>query len=299
MLLNILIDIKRSKMFLVAVSTCALLAHFPVFISDCLAQEASADLGVTVTINAKNTPIKDVLVEFSKQTNWHVLFDAAIEKEHVSGSFSQEPLDSFLNKILKGKNLIVLYDAKQKIVDIQSFGDKRPRAFLISKGQLRESPLSTGEQELFISHANGLSQLAANKDELTMQEPLSGAQLGAITALQQQQKQAYEEYLNNPDSVEPLTGIRLGAIAELQNQQKQAYEEYLNNPESVEPVTGVKLGVIAELQKQQKKAYTDNASNPAVIDPLTGMTQGAIAERQNQQLKAYDKRQALPGFSGM
>ena len=294
MLLNILIDIKRSKMFLVAVSTCALLAHFPVFISDCLAQEASADLGVTVTINAKNTPIKDVLVEFSKQTNWHVLFDAAIEKEHVSGSFSQEPLDSFLNKILKGKNLIVLYDAKQKIVDIQSFGDKRPKAFLISKGQLRESPLSSDEQEFFVSHASALSQLETFKGELGSPGPLTGAQLGAIATLQQQQKQAHEEYLNNPDSVEPFTGMRLGTIAEIQQQQKQAHEKFLNNPESIEPVTGTRLGTIAEIQRQQEKAYTDYISNPASIDPLTGMTLGAIADRQNQQKKIYDKNQDVP-----
>ena len=294
MLVNLLVDSKKYKKFIVLTAAFLFIVHCSFLVNECVAQEAGAGLGTTVTISVRNVPIKDVLVEFSRQTNWYVLFDAAIEKEQVSGSFSQEPLDSFLNKILKGKNLIVLYDAKQKIVEIQSFGDKRPRTFLISKGQLRESPLSTDEQAFFVSHVNALSQLEKFKGELSSSEPLTGAQLGAIATLQQQQKKVHEEYLNNPESIEPFTGAKLGAIAELQEQQRRVHEEYLNNPESIEPFTGAKLGAIAELQEQQRRVHEEYLNNPESIDPLTGMTLGAIAARQNQQKKIHDTHRTTP-----
>lgn len=284
------------RILLSSIFVCLFSLNSILFINTGLAQEGTGVLDGTITLNVKAAPIKDVLVEFSKQTNWHVLLDANLENEQLSGSFSQEPIDSFITKILKGKNLIVLYDSNQKIIDIRSFGDKRPRAFLISKGQLHESPLSMDEQDLFVSHANALSQLQANKDELNSKELLTGTELGAITTLHHQQHKAHEDYLNNPGSIEPFTGATLGSITALQNQQQKAHEAHLNNPDSIEPLTGIRLGAIAALQTQQQKDYADYISNPSSIDPLTGISLGTINERQQQQKKAINEQQPVPNI---
>ena len=243
--LNFTMKIENNVGLIRTLFLCVLLA---VVCGNGNAQEKSEDSDIGVTINFNNTEMKDVFEEVSRQTDWNILFDQDLKNEKITGNYLNEPVDSFFKKILKGKNFIILYDIKQKIIEIRNFGNKKSTIYLVNKGRFHKESLSSEAQDLFFSHVQALSQLDGSNSELIAGSPLDGATLNEIIFQQSQQKKVYAEYLDNPESIEPLTGMTLGAIADRQSQQKKVYAEYLDNPESIEPLTEMRLGAITDHQ---------------------------------------------------
>ena len=223
---------------------------------------ANAELkesGRVVSIDANQLPIKDALNEASHQSGWTIVVDERLVGDHVSGSFKDVELESFLRRTLKGGALIVLYDEEAKSIDIRSFG-------------------ATSKMITF----------SPNPDPATPEEKKR------IQALRVEEQTAYDSYISNPDSIEPMTGMTLGEIAALHEAEQKAYDKYISNPDSIEPMTGLKLADIKTLSENEQTAYGKYISNPDSIEPMTGLKLNEISTLHEREQIAYDKHISQP-----
>jgi hypothetical protein len=218
----------------------------------CSARASVDHTDLVVSIDAWEQPLKNVLIEISKQISWKVVVDEELLETTVSGTFKGIELGAFLKRSLKGENLIVLYDDASKRVDVQSFGSV-PR-----------------------SHA-GVDD-----------RPPDVAFYPQITqAGTEQNQQSRQEFLANPDSVEPLSGLTLGEIAAVHSADPVTYGFTDQHSQVIDPVSGMSLAEIALLPVPGKEYNEEYVQYAELVDPLTGRVLTEIITARTSEQRVY------------
>jgi hypothetical protein len=194
------------------IGRCCLIA-VAVALTFCSARASVDHTDLVVSIDAWQQPLKNVLIEISKQISWKVVVDENLLETKISGRYRDAELGEFLNRSLKGENLVVLFDVASKTVDVRSFGSE-PKAHNVAV----VSPIAD-----VISSPQEVTENGVH-DELSSQQ-----------------------FLENSDVVDPLTGMKFVDISAGQAVGQEIYSYTEQHSEVIDPVSGLTLAEIAAL----------------------------------------------------
>ncbi len=120
-----------SPAFLVAVlSACIFFASTLLSRAEGNAEQTS--FAATISMDVKNKSLRSVLQEISKQSGYQIVVSDDLLEIPITGNFQGTSLTALLGRILKGTNVFILEDDRQKTITVLTSLSKKEDATAIS-----------------------------------------------------------------------------------------------------------------------------------------------------------------------
>jgi YHS domain-containing protein len=210
-----------------------------------------------ISLELREKPLNLVAEEIFKQTGCKITFDEKWNALLLSGQYTGVTLEEFFQRALRKQNVTLSYDKKGNFVNLRFLGDR-------DIGKIKANTLASENASL----------VQANED---------------IKVLHEQQRQALQKYLNDPESVDPVSGMKLGDLHELHGAQRTELERLQNDPKTIDPVSGMTNAEIKKLHDVQHVESEHLRNDPNAVDPVSGMTNAEIKKLHEVQHVALEQ----------
>ena len=208
---------------------------------------------VNLTLTLQKRPFSEVVDLVSREIGYIIKFEEGLRDISVSGRFVNVPVEYFFHRILKGRNVIIDINDKNKEIIVRNFGSK--------------------ENELLVAN-----NLKGGVPSHGLVDPVTGKSMEEMDKIYALQEQNREERLNDPDSIDPMTGKKLSVVKEIFKKQEENYRKIQTSPDAIDPVTGKRIVEINQIIKTQEAKRVARISDPKAVDPMTGKTMAELNE---------------------
>ena len=165
----------------------------------------------SISVEIDNAPARVAVATIGKKIGYRVVLQSIDPEMKVSGRFTESPVDAVLTRLLKGYNLAIMFDSRERVITVQSLGKKRT-----SQGS--DSLVGTDENNLDLPDQDSPTQGSAtasmvDPDSLNgmvysaENDPLTGQSYEEIAAMHAKDKREREQTQLDPSIVDPMTGI--------------------------------------------------------------------------------------------
>ena len=173
-----------------------------------------------VSVTIQNTSIQQAALLIKEKTNYRIKLQSIDLNERVSGHFVEADIETVCANLLKGYNLLIVTDMKQRLITVKSLG---PKANSGMSGHLVNDGVQTGVLEQNFHEDGQKDALPLGNDaEIGQFDPFTGMAYADITALHHKQVVEIEQDQQNEETVEPFTGMTYAEIKTLHERQEKA-----------------------------------------------------------------------------
>jgi hypothetical protein len=240
-----------------------------------------------ITLSCKATPLKEVVDSVSKQTGYTIHVEESLLGMPITGDYKDIEITQLFKRIFRGENLSLLFAEKEKSCIVRTFGKKETKFYTAGGGDKVDPMTGLTASELKEMQDEQRQAFIEYSQDPEAVDQLTGLKLADLREQQEEQRKAFIEQSQQPDAIDPLSGKTQGEIKQSQEEQEKAFREASENPETVDALTGLKIGEIKNFQEQQRQEFLRYSSDPNSIDPLTGMSLGQLHELQEQQRREF------------
>ena len=175
-----------------------------------------------ISITIENMTIQQAASLLEKKTNYHIKLQSINPEIRVSGHFVKTDMEIVCTNLLRGYNLLVVIDTKQRLMTVESLGSK------MRNGKSDRS-VNDGVQVGFSDQGQDAGTLSLGNDAEIVQrnqrDPFTGMAYADIIALHQKQVAELAESQQADENVEPFTGMTYAEIQALHKEQTRALSE--------------------------------------------------------------------------
>jgi hypothetical protein len=176
----------------------------------------------SISVEIDNVPARVAAATIGEKIGYRVTLQSIDPEMKVSGRFTDSPVDAVLTRLLKGYNLAIMFDSKDRVITVQSLGKKRTP-------QGSDSLVGTDESNSDLPDQDSLAQRSASDamadpDSLNgmvyseKNDPLTGQSYEEIAAMHAKDKREREQVQLDPSIVDPMTGIPHAELKKLLEQ---------------------------------------------------------------------------------
>jgi hypothetical protein len=176
----------------------------------------------SISVEIDNAPARVAAATIGKKIGYRVVLQSIDPEMKVSGRFTESPVDAVLTRLLKGYNLAIMFDSRERIITVQSLGKKRTSQGSDSLVGKDESSMDLSDQDSPARESgsgpmvdpdslNGMVYSAEN-------DPLTGKSYEEIAAMHAKDKREREQAQLDPSIVDPMTGIPHAELKKLLEQ---------------------------------------------------------------------------------
>lgn len=227
---------------------------------------------ISVTLNAKNASISSVVDYIKSKYGWSIQASEQVQKIEFSGNFLNEPMSTFFKKILKERNVAILYDCKKKNIEMVVYNT------------------SNFEKKLHLPRLNSQGYDTDESQETFLASSLIDEQLSYLDEVRKNEQMLYEEWVNNPSSYDPISKMTLGEMDSIRRYEQVAYEQLTNNSSVYDPVTEVTQDYLIEIKKNENIKYEQWKNDMEAKDPVTGISLKELEFIKTQEKILYEKK---------
>lgn len=173
---------------------------------------SQADALPLISVDVQNVPLRTAATTIGEKIGGYRVALQSIDPDmKVSGRFAKSTIDSVFTQLLKGYNLAILVDSRERVVTVQSLGKKSASQgsdFLAGKD---ESSMDLPDQDSSGQEsASGTMVDPASLNGMVhsdKNDPLTGQSYEEIAAMHAKDKREREQTQLDPSIVDPMTGI--------------------------------------------------------------------------------------------
>ena len=192
-------------MRIIIITYYILLSFYSTVIAQAEGKECDNNQLVTLSLNKQT--LSDVASIVLTQTGYHVEHESIDSSLLVSGVFTNVTIEKLYLRLLKGSNIAIEFDTKEKKVKVKLLGKWLPKKEIESKNEIKQL------------HAQQAKQIRRQNNSPDTIEPFTGQSYGEIKKLHAQQAKQVRSQNNNPNTIEPFTGQSYGEIKKLHARQ--------------------------------------------------------------------------------
>ncbi len=224
---------------------------------------ASKEYDIRNEVNGINSFLQ-IAEQISIQTGYNIIFDEAIINEKINITYTNQPVEKFLRRILKDKNYSVIFDEHKRTIAIRLFGNKRGRVFNISSTSSSPEKKEKKYAEINAGLKKAKENITLAMNNKNTKEPFSGQSYYEINKSIELQSKRYEV----PGQKDNITGK---SYAKINNSLLKAKSKILEK-NSIDSTTGLTYSQINNSLKksQENMKYMSNLDN--FIDPISGIS---------------------------
>ena len=175
-----------------------------------------------ISVELENVPARVAAATIGQKIGYRVALQSIDPEMKVSGRFTESPVDDVLTRLLKGYNLAIMFDSRERVITVQSLGKKRPPQGSDSLAGKDESSMDLSDQD----SPSQVSATATMVDPASLNgmvyseknDPLTGKSYEEIAAMHAKDKREREQTQLDPSIVDPLTGIPHAELKKLLEQ---------------------------------------------------------------------------------
>ncbi len=176
----------------------------------------------SISVELDNVPARVAAATISEKSGYRVALQSIDPEIKVSGRFTESPVDTVLTILLKGYNLAIMFDSRERVITVQSLGKKRPSqgsGSLAGKAESsndlsdQDSPSQVSATATMVDPASLNGMVYSEKND-----PLTGKSYEEIAAMHAKDKREREQTQLDPSIVDPLTGIPHAELKKLLEQ---------------------------------------------------------------------------------
>ena len=176
----------------------------------------------SISVELDNVPARVAAATISEKSGYRVALQSIDPEIKVSGRFTESPVDTVLTILLKGYNLAIMFDSRERVIMVQSLGKKRPSqgsGSLAGKAESsndlsdQDSPSQVSATATMVDPASLNGMVYSEKND-----PLTGKSYEEIAAMHAKDKREREQTQLDPSIVDPLTGIPHAELKKLLEQ---------------------------------------------------------------------------------
>ena len=165
----------------------------------------------SISVELDNVPARVAAATISEKSGYRVALQSIDPEMKVSGRFTESPVDDVLTRLLKGYNLAIMFDSRERVIMVQSLGKKRPSqgsGSLAGKAESsndlsdQDSPSQVSATATMVDPASLNGMVYSEKND-----PLTGKSYEEIAAMHAKDKREREQTQLDPSIVDPMTGI--------------------------------------------------------------------------------------------
>lgn len=264
------------------VLACILQCFFVLLLAQSYYGISLAETDITVNFSGKETPIKEVVTELSRQTGYTIALDKQLDELSVSGQYEDVTVDEFFQRILRGYNISIVHDDQNAMYIVHLFGAKDAEYSVY--GSLQQeggNPKAVhGQQkEMFLSLSRDPNHIG-----------IGGVSNSERWAAHSAQNETYEQLKTNP--LANSSGLGKGTNAERWDLHKNQQEKFIsvkNDPNFVD------MGGVSNAQRSQQHAaqyksfQSGNLEGPGSERSLSGVVSSETASMHRQQYEQFKK----------
>ncbi len=211
----------------------ALVLVFFSFIVPLSSDAAPQSSGLLVHVEGTGQQLGDVVVSLAEKGGYKIVIPEDWSSIPVYGVYSDVPIDSFLRRVVRGKNFSIDIDEGRKEIVVHDFGGK-----LSSR---TDSP--TENRRVAVRTQQSYRSGAV--------DPETGIPAAELEKLHARQLEELRRQAEDPEAIDPLSGLPLAVIMKLQAEQLEKMNEYENDPEAIDPETGLRVKDLKKLHAEQ------------------------------------------------
>ena len=176
----------------------------------------------SISVELDNVPARVAVATIGQKIGYRMALQSIDPEIKVSGRFTESPVDTVLTILLKGYNLAILFDSRERVITVQSLGKKRPSqgsGSLAGKAESsndlsdQDSPSQVSATATMVDPASLNGMVYSEKND-----PLTGKSYEEIAAMHAKDKREREQTQLDPSIVDPLTGIPHAELKKLLEQ---------------------------------------------------------------------------------
>ena len=180
-----------------------------------------------ISVELENVPARVAAATIGQKIGYRVALQSIDPEMKVSGRFTESPVDDVLTRLLKGYNLAIMFDSRERVITVQSLGKKRTPQGSDDLAGKDKSHIELPDQDSPAQES--ASSPIVNPDSLNgkvysgKNDPLTGKSYEEIAAMHAKDKREREQTQLDPSIVDPLTGIPHAELKKLFEQQKKRH----------------------------------------------------------------------------
>ncbi len=191
--------------------------------------------GFLVHVEGAGQPLRDVLTFLARKGGYKVVIPEDWSFIPVYGIYSGVTINSFLCRVVRGKNFSIDFDERRKEIVVHDFGGKM--ASLTGNPPKNRQVLVSSKQSCSLGPVN----------------PEIGIPETELEKLHDRQLEELRRQREDPDAIDPLTGLPITILLKLQAEQMEKLNECENDSESIDPETGLRTAYLKKLHIEQMK----------------------------------------------
>ena len=175
-----------------------------------------------ISVELENVPARVAAATIGQKIGYRVALQSIDPEMKVSGRFTESPVDDVLTRLLKGYNLAIMFDSRERVITVQSLGKKRTPQGSDDLAGKDKSHIELPDQDSPAQES--ASSPIVNPDSLNgkvysgKNDPLTGQSYEEIAAMHAKDKREREQTQLDPSIVDPLTGIPHAELKKLLEQ---------------------------------------------------------------------------------
>ena len=175
-----------------------------------------------ISVELENVPARVAAATIGQKIGYRVALQSIDPEMKVSGRFTESPVDDVLTRLLKGYNLAIMFDSRERVITVQSLGKKRTPQGSDDLAGKDKSNIELPDQDSPAQES--ASSPIVNPDSLNgkvysgKNDPLTGQSYEEIAAMHAKDKREREQTQLDPSIVDPLTGIPHAELKKLLEQ---------------------------------------------------------------------------------
>jgi hypothetical protein len=164
----------------------------------------------SISIELENVPARVAVATIGEKIGYRVALQSIDPEIQVSGQFTESPVDAVLTRLLKGYNLAIMFDSRERVITVQSLGKKRPSQGSDSLAGKNDRSVDLPDQDVPRESGSGpmvdpdsLNGMVYSAEN----DPLTGQSYEEIAAMHAKDKREREQAQLDPSIDDPMTGI--------------------------------------------------------------------------------------------
>lgn len=236
--------------------------------------------GGLISVSVKGTPLGEVMRTISLQTGYSIAIDERWKDIAVIGDFTHVTSVAFFNRVLRGKNLSIIFDDEKKLMTVHLFGEKETFYYQVLSGDM-------GGGELSKVHGTQNEEFVALKND-PLFEDMSGISNAERWKIHRQQNEEFLRLNRDPSVLVDKSGQTNAQRWQQHQRQDQEFLERKSNPVAVD-VAGVSNQEKYLTHEKQNATWGNVNNDPDAVEPLSGKSNSEIREVHRRQSELYSK----------
>jgi len=177
----------------------------------------------SISVAIDNVPARVAAATIGEKIGYRVTLQSIDPELKVSGRFTESPVDAVLTRLLKGYNLSIMFDSRERVITVQSLGKKRTSQGADSVAGKVEASLDSTDQDSPVREST-TGIVMVDPDSLNgmvhseKNDPLTGQSYEEIAAMHAKDQREMEQAQLDPSIVDPMTGIPHAELKKLLEQ---------------------------------------------------------------------------------